>query len=271
MPRCPTSRPRRTLGPPCVPAAGLVAGAGYADRPSDVIQVLLGGSLREEWRVILTAGGSYGELDWTLAAIAGAAPTLTAIAPGTAREIGVARLAHAGTNANDGGVLYLPAQSYTGIPTGWVFLVKLRLQTTTNIDVFTGMVASATPTVFPTNAAATSAVGIRAIVGAGAANWYAVAKTGAAAETTLDTGLAAGGTWRIFGLIYKAANVLEVYSIDASSALLGPVWTYIGTIGANIPAGGLSPCAAALICPAGGAVAKSLDQDFWALGGPVGR
>jgi hypothetical protein len=64
---------------------------------------------------------------------------------------------------------------------------------------------------------------------------------GAGAETTLDTGLLADGTWRIFGARHLRDGSWAAYSIDASDPDVPPVWTQIGRLNANHPTVGLQP------------------------------
>lgn len=87
---------------------------------------------------------------------------------------------------------------------------------------------------------------------------------GAGAETTLDTGLLADGTWRIFGARHLRDGSWAAYSIDASDPDRAEVWTLLGVIDANHPTVGLQPMPLQIATQA--AAAKAADIDFFGWG-----
>lgn len=249
-------------------AAGAAGGAlaGRYPNPGLGIPACTGGGFTDDFTGNIVKTGPI-SLGWVEADIAGGL-TLAGYAD-TAAEIGILYATTAGAGG-DGGVIYQPSGAITGgLPVGFRFQTKVRLDTTLQIVACSGF-SSATGAL-PIVAAAASFVGVRAIAAGAGVNWLFVAKDGAggANETTLDSGVAAGTTWRIFEMRVTAAAQIDCYLVDCSDTLVGPQYTSIGSLTSNIPTA--ANLYAALGLGASAAAVKGLLVDWHGWGGTIVR
>lgn len=217
---------------------------------------------------------------WKYNAILGGATPTNAVAdlsatPFSARELGVLAFTTFGGVA-DGGVLYQAnAALLGGVPVGttWVAKVWLDSTTMTQIGVSCGFCSS--KTVIPIVGAAQSFVGVRAVSGGAASNWYGVVKNGAGAgnETTVDLGVLADGTPRIVAF-QRTSSGIQFYVIDATDTLVGPCWSAVGS---EATTAGAAALPTATLWPAFGlygavaATQKTMYIDLFSVGGCMAR
>jgi len=247
------------------PAAGIASGAldGRYPSPSMGAPAASSWAVSEHWlgdflKAFPVSANAYRVTD-----IAGGC-TPTIVVAGASTERGVMRLA-TGAGALDGGTVALPQPTYAGVDEGTLWVCKNRIyNTNTQIIAWSGFSSGMGST--PAVATAMSFVGIRLIAAGAAANWYGVAKNGAASETTLDLGVAGDSTFRILAF-RKLASSIVFYTGNASDRDRGLVLTEVGSITATIPTAALYPVAVG--CLATSASQRNLEQDFFTIGGSI--
>lgn len=213
-----------------------------------------------------THGSGKGGYDWTLSQIGGGGATLAGVASATADEFGVSRLSTPSTSGR-GGTLSLQVLSagLTQWSDGQKWTAKVRLgATVTSMDAWSGFASSLTASV--RTADATAFIGVRYDAAAGG-NWYGVLKSGAAAEDTVDLGVAGGTDWARVGWRGTPAGVqfflwswvpgLGYREVDVG----GPLNR---TLGANV-----GPIAVGVVTRA--AAARLADVDLWSFAGAWAR
>lgn len=250
-------------------AAGLASGAlsGAYPNPGAGCPGATGGSFFDDFTGEIVKTGPV-SLGWLVADIGGG--ITCAGYTDTATELGCCIISTAG-GAADAGVVYQPQGFIDGLPVGLRFQTKVRLSGTKTQIVATSGFCSSTAAL-PIVAAAAQFVGVRAIAAGAAANWYFVAKDGAAAgnEDTLDSGVEANETWRIFEMRVRSVTAIDCYLVDASLPQYGPQYTLIGTLDAQIP-GAASNLFASFSVGASTAAARTAMVDWHGWGGTIAR
>lgn len=184
--------------------------------------------------------------------------------PVAATERGILQLA-TGPTILDGGTIALPQPTFSGPDAGTLYACKVRISgTQTQLIAWSGFSSGLGST--PAVATAMSFVGIRAISAGAVAHWFGVSKDGASSEETVDLGVDADGTWRIFAFrVLESSTVF--YSGNASDRDRGVVWTPKGSTSTHRPTAALYPVPMGLLTTNG--AQKELEQDFWSIGGGV--
>jgi len=204
---------------------------------------------------------TYGRLGWTLSDIAGTG-AVTTIATTAATEIGVRQLATS-ANANDASVLTLGDGGTFGFPVGVELAVKIRVSGTATANVvWAGLVESAASV--PTGVANNSFVGFRTTNGG---NWLLVVRNGAS-ESTVDTGLAGDGTWRVMGVVRNLTGIQARY-YDLSDRRFSTPLDVGAPVTSGITTDVLLPCAMGVQATSG--ASRSVESDWWGVGGRVAR
>lgn len=210
---------------------------------------------------------TYGDLHWPVYAIAGT-PTVSSQSTTAGSERGIARLTSPATNGEGGYGGFDYASTYA-LSVGSVWAVKVRNPSTVSlVTLMSGWVETFASV--PTGATSNSFIGIRAHDTLGnSPNWEGVVRDGAT-ETTVDLGVAADSTWRVLG-VRRTATGLQFFSCDSSIRLRGAAYTDVGqeVLAASIPAAALRPFPMAVV--SNDAAARSMEIDFWGLGGAVVR
>jgi hypothetical protein len=250
--------------PPAGPAQGALA--GYYPAPSLGAPPLAGMALWDEFNKPPGAT-TMGDLDWTLNSY-GSAPNAVNVIPSADSEIGITRVLTAvGATLNEGGLLTWGVPSMYQAPgPGALVFAKLRLETTVNTMVFSGMTSA---TLLPTGATVVSAVGVR---GVGGGNWSFVVRSGAV-ESVLDSGVAADGTWQILALERNPGDGSWLcWVLYCANVLTGPQWMLKGQIpGTNTPIVPMMYVPLFVVNTAVLGAQREADIDFFGVGGALPR
>jgi hypothetical protein len=264
------------LTPTARHGAGTLSGAlsGYLDQPAIGCPPLQGWSLHDDFIMephTVAATTEVGDWGWTFTSVGGPGASAAAITPTAITEKGICRFTTAAV-LNEIATSGEAVPDHFAVPAiGASFAVKMRLHTLTWTLAASGWVETLGR--IDAAAPANSFLGFRGDVGAGAANWYFVSRA-AAVETTVDMGVAADGTWRIFGARCLMDATWQAYLIDCSNIHQGPVWTPVGT---PIPVASLPVTVMRAmifqVCNRVGGVGteKQADIDFVAYGGRGAR
>jgi len=260
-------------------AAGQAGGAlgGLYPDPSHGAPSVAGYRLSDDF-LVPPDGGRYGDMRWQ-AINMGSAPTLTQVTPTATTESGILRMAtNAAGAVDEGGLVGWPVaggRQFSAAPqVGALYVAKLRLESTTNIRVFSGLLQNQSAWWTGTN----DCIGFRTTVAAVAANWYGVVRDGTS-ETTVDLLVTADGTWQ--SLMWRREidedgnSGVQFYVATQGTAAHNynypVVWAATGAfVTTNLPDDAMT------FCPLGVAsrtitTSKSADVDLIEWGGPARR
>gem|GEM_PF-6271660 len=211
-------------------------------------------------------GAGRGGYNWFLSQIGGGGATLAGVASASADELGISRVSTPAT-LNRGGTLSLAtvANGLTAWSVGQKWTAKVRLgATVTSMDAWSGFASSLTASV--RTADATAFLGVRYDAAAGA-NWRGVVKSGAAAEDTVDLGVAGGTGWARVG--WRGTSTGVQFFTWSWVAGLGYQEVDVGgplnrTLGKSV-----GPIAIGVV--ARSAAARLADVDLWSFAGAWAR
>lgn len=210
-------------------------------------------------------GLGEGELAWVLSQIGGVA-TRTSVPVATADELGISEVRTPAT-ANRGGTLNLgaPSNGITAWSAGQKWTAKLRLgATVTDQDAWSGLASSVTAAV--RTADATAFIGARYDAAVGA-NWHGVVKSGAAAEDTVDLGVAGSSSWARLGWRGTSGGV-QFFTWEWVPGL-GYVETDVGSPLSRVLGATVGPIAIGTVARA--ASVRVVQVDLWSLCGAWAR
>lgn len=248
------------------PAAGNAGGAlaGTYPTPGIGCPPLMAPSLWDEF--IRTATTSViGDWEWPRQDM-GAGASCSQQVPTADTEVGIARITTAAVTGEGAFAAYGTAQWYAAPAEGVEYVAKLRCVDTTDIEVYSGWVQN--PTARPEGATSNSFLGFKALRNGVNTNWLGVCRNGAN-ETTLDLGVTADTTWRIFKVKRTSAGFV-FYVLDHSGDYLtlnGA--TTVGTISQNIPTTNLMMAPLGVVPRSNNP--KSAEIDFCGWGGTIKR
>jgi hypothetical protein len=182
------------------PAGGGLSGNYPDDIGEGAILVMGYGTIRDDF-IRPPAGGTYGDMLWSLDDFTGAA-TATNQTPTAETETGVLRLSTGAAAPREGAAIGYPDGAdrtfYRSPPPGSIYCVKLRAVDTSQIEISSGFFEQHAAVSAPT---ANDFLGIRGTAGG---NWTGVLRNNTT-ETTQDLGVAVDTTWRCLGF-YRLDN-----------------------------------------------------------------
>lgn len=267
-----------TARPPAGPV-GFGANSGTYPNPSSGLGYA-GVSLCDDFVGFIDKTNPRTNLGWTFLDIAGT-NTVAGVAPGSAAEIGVLRLATDGSaNSGIGGYLIDGAVDSKDalMIEGSHFFSKVRGHNgTTNVRLWSGWLDSAYGGALDVTVVSTaSGVIIRNISAGSAANWHGVVKRGTSDETTVDLGISLSTSdffipgWRIT----RDDTGLNVQFFVSDWSRMNSQGIVIDDVGdpvpyADVPSASFYPVFGARV--GASAAVRGLDIDFWQFAGAMNR
>jgi hypothetical protein len=244
--------------------AGYATGAldGMYPQPSLGAPPMMGVAFWDEFLKEASAT-HFGDHDWELHNI-GAAAACSSQVPTADGVIGVARITTAAVTGEGAFGAYGTNQWYRAPTEGIVYVAKLRLVDTTDIEVYSGWVNN--PTSRPEGAVVNSFLGFKGLRNGVNTTWLGVCRNGAN-ETTLDLGVTADTSWQILAL-KRIGQGFSFFVLDHTErrAVFGfRDDDAIGSITTNIPTDTLTMAPLGVIPRTN--VQKAAEVDFAAWGG----